>query len=65
MSDFDNISLQDYVDSFANDSAAARSLDISPQRLYFNLLKADDYFIQVSDTELRLCRVVSVSENRE
>ena len=57
-----NIGLKEYVESFKTDSDAARSLNISPQRLYFNMLKHKDYFVQISTYEKKLCRIISITE---
>jgi hypothetical protein len=54
--------LKEYVDEFDNDSAAARSLNVSPQRLYFNMLNHEKHFVQINKDNIKLCRVLSKAE---
>ena len=62
MKNYKEIGLEEYIDNFKNDSVAARSLSITPQRLYFIRLKHEDYFVKVCESKKVLCKVVTESE---
>lgn len=62
MKEYTEVSLLEYIDNFKNDSVAARSLSITPQRLYFIRLKHEEYFVKVFDNNKVLCKVVTETE---
>lgn len=63
--EYKQIGLEEYIDNFKNDSVAARSLSITPQRLYFIRLKHEEYFVKVYKDKKVLCKIVTESEVEE
>ena len=62
MKKYKQIGLEEYIDQFKNDSVAARSLSMTPQRLYFIRLKHEDYFVKVYEDKKVLCKIVTQCE---
>lgn len=51
--------LDDYVGKFRSKGRAAKSLNISPQALHYNLMNQENYIVYVDEDNISLMRIIS------